>query len=437
MSECKNCGVQEQTVHDISLFLTEDCNLACDYCFVNKEPQHIDLQTAKNAIIFLLEHSGNAKEVSCWFFGGEPLVKFDIIKELVPWGIQEALKYGKRIRFGATTNGTLLTDEVLLFWKQYNLGLLLSVDGDEETQDRHRKTKVGTGSFALLKDKLPKIISLFPGVTARMTFDTETVQNLHHNFKWAVEQGFTTIAQLHVIEDDWQEEHLEIMKNELYKIADDYINLYRQGRPIDYKIFDDYIPIHANPSKERPISGCGRANGSIGVSVQGKLFPCHRFVTIKNEDIDKFIIGDIYKGIDYEKLEYVKTFSTQVITPNKKMPYKDCFDCPGVQICIGGCIAANYQHMGKPNEPPFGQCAVVPIWYEVAGYVYKTLLFEKNRIFYQKFKLTPQHYEKALLQNDISFLTNLQRTIADGNTDLCNLLLEFLIKQKQILLSRF
>lgn len=174
------------------LVVTHECNLRCRYCFVQKEPERMTLETAKGAARFLMENAGaaNAGAPEMNFFGGEPMLEFDaVIKPLVEW-VHDELK--APFRFSITTNGTLLTDERIRFMKRHGFGLLLSMDGNQPVQDYNRPCADGRGSFDLLKPIVPKVLAAWPGVTFRMTAVPETCSHLFESIMWLRPRGSQT-----------------------------------------------------------------------------------------------------------------------------------------------------------------------------------------------------------------------------------------------------
>ncbi len=173
-------------VSGLDLDLTVECNLRCVYCFKEKWNEHMEDQVAFDAILWLLYASGPKKDVHVNFMGGEPLLRFRLIQRIVPFGKRRAWQMGKSIHFGMTTNGTLVTDEVIGFWNKWGMGFHTSIDGTPEIQDRNRQTTGGRGSSRLVEKSVPKILSVRPNTTARSTVVPDSAGSLvksYHYFR--------------------------------------------------------------------------------------------------------------------------------------------------------------------------------------------------------------------------------------------------------------
>lgn len=184
----------------ICLNVTDSCNLACKYCFVQQKPHFITLDLAKQVVDWLVNnlHIKNNMEgikdieyTTLNFFGGEPMLLYDDI--IVPLVLYAEEKYPNLVHFGITTNGTLLNDERIDFFKQHNFNLLLSIDGGKITQDFNRPQRNGEGSFDLVVKNIPYLLKNFPFLTFRSTIYQPTVKYLYENYKYAEEQGFRNI----------------------------------------------------------------------------------------------------------------------------------------------------------------------------------------------------------------------------------------------------
>lgn len=332
-----------------TLDVTEDCNLRCSYCFTgDKQRRKLKLQTGKDAIDFLLRSDVSGKEpVDITFFGGEPLMEFETIKALVLYGEEQASAMGKKISFGATTNGCLLSEDIVTFWKAHNMGFLLSIDGDKESQDMYRKKADGSSSFDQLVTKIPIILKGYPNVTARITLSPETAKNLSHDILWLYSQGFNSVAVTPVQECEWSTENLELVRSEYHKVVPAFIKLWKQGRKLYLKAFDDVWKELANPPGDS--HSCGAGRGYVGINVEGYLYPCHRFHDFSDNRPEKdqeWCLGSIYDGIWNEEcrnkfLDFPK---------NRKAENPQCYEC-GLfgGRCNGGCYAVAWATSEKKS----------------------------------------------------------------------------------------
>lgn len=174
----------------LELFLTEDCNLRCDYCFLKgKRPQYMSWDIAKRSVEFLFAESRDARDLTIIFFGGEPLLLWDVIKKVVLYAERLARKYGKTIHYSLTTNGILLSKNILRFSRTHGIMHLLSIDGDRETHDRHRHFPDGSGTFDVVASKIPLLKKYQGWLGARMTVTPETVNSLASNVRFLFSFG--------------------------------------------------------------------------------------------------------------------------------------------------------------------------------------------------------------------------------------------------------
>ena len=192
----------------IDIDLTVDCNMRCVYCFKEKRQETMPKRVAFDAIVWLLYASGTARELFVNFMGGEPMLQFDLIKELVPFGKRRASQHGKSVQFGMTTNCTLVTDEVVAFWKKWGMGFHTSVDGIPEIQNCNRPLASGEPSSPLVEQAVPKILAYWNNATARCTITPESVRHILDNYKYFRSLGYTEIAMVPSDGKDWNEQSI-------------------------------------------------------------------------------------------------------------------------------------------------------------------------------------------------------------------------------------
>jgi uncharacterized protein len=376
------CKVDEfPKITSAFFILTNQCNLRCQYCFVNQNIEKMSYQTALNATNFLIE---NSKETgytpNITFFGGEPLLEWDSV--IVPITKYIRNEYKQQFNLSITSNCILMTEDKLRFMKENNIGLLFSIDGDKETQDFNRPFHNGKGSFDVLKDKIPMILKYFPNMTFRATIHRPTAKNTFHNMKFAVEQGYNNMFFIPNVFDEWTEEDKNILKNQLSLFGDYFIENARQGKIIHLnnldKIFPKILEINNAFKKNlnRPLLNhkCGLGTGSgASIAPNGKIFACQEMVT--NDDV--FLIGDIYKGEDIEKRKKLASmFNSQ-----KVYGLNDCKDCKLDKICDGGCVANNYLWSKDLNRLPDMYCYWQQILLDEAIRICNVLGNEKNELF--------------------------------------------------------
>lgn len=335
------------------LNLTQKCNLKCKYCFVVQRPLEMDYKTAKDAVDFYAKNSLDNLDVpDVTFFGGEPMLKYDeIIKPLVEYMRSTYGDYGINL----TTNGTLLNEERLKFLSENKINLLLSIDGDKETQDFNRPLHNDKGSFDLIDVEL--ILKYFPNTTMRATLDTDTVDKLYENYLWAESKGFKSESLIINPFAEWSEEQYEILDAELDKV----VNHIKEARKNKVR-FMDFNEIHKMKNEYdllNKIDGlyfrdagqdklaCGRCGlgatryGSIGST--GNIYSCQEMT--ENKECDDFIIGSIYEDFDDTKrYELASKFNTKNVVSEKK---GRCDNCMLNKVCDGGCSINNYFKNGN------------------------------------------------------------------------------------------
>ena len=334
------------------LNVTQKCNLACKYCFVCQQPKEIDYKTAQDAAKFLARNaleSGTTPSIN--FFGGEPMLRYhDIIKPLTEW-IRDV--YGDKFELSLTTNGTLLTEEIMEFFDENNIGMLFSIDGDKKTQDENRPYHNGKGSFESLEPVIDLVLKYHPNMTFRATVDPPTHKELFNNYMFAVRKGYTNSFFIPNSFSEWSDKELEELDIELDKICDYYIEELKAGRkPMSFKYFDEaraaiirIARLKDNDYREsgKGLPACGRcglgASRFASIGVTGNIYTCQEMA--ENLEVGgHFLIGNIYDGIDENKrLEIVNSFNSQNVICSRK---EYCETCIKRRICDGGCSINNY-----------------------------------------------------------------------------------------------
>lgn len=334
------------------LNVTQKCNLKCKYCFVCQQPKEITYEVAQDAAKFLARNaleSGTRPSIN--FFGGEPMLRYrDIIKPLTEW-IRDV--YGDSFDLSLTTNGTLLTEEIMEFFDKNNIGMLFSIDGDKKTQDENRPYHSGKGSFESLEPVIDLVLKYHPNMTFRATIDPPTHKELFNNYMFAVRKGYTNSFFIPNSFSDWSDEELEELDIELDKICDYYIEELKAGRkPMNFSHFDRaradikrIAKLKDDDYREdgKGLPACGRcglgASRFAAIGITGNIYSCQEMV--ENPEVgDKFKIGSIYSGIDDEKrLELANSFDTQNAICSKK---EYCETCIKRRICDGGCSINNF-----------------------------------------------------------------------------------------------
>ena len=330
----------------ICLHVAHDCNLACKYCFAGKGEYDgpkglMNFETGKRALDFLVEKSGTRKNLEVDFFGGEPLLNWEVCKKLVEYGRSIEKEHGKNFRFTLTTNGVLVNDEVIDFCNREMGNVVLSLDARKETHDRLRTTCNGKGSYDLIVDKFKKFANARNQADYYMRgtythYNTDFSKDIIH----MADLGFKELSIEPVVSDPTEpyalkENDLPILKEQYEILADEMLRRYRNGN--GFTFYHYMIDLNSGPCIVKRISGCGVGTEYMAVTPSGELYPCHQFV-----GDEKFLLGDIWKGVT----------NTAILDEFKGCnvySHPECKDCFAKLYCSGGCAANAYHTTGSVN----------------------------------------------------------------------------------------
>ena len=335
------------SVKAICLNVAHTCNLSCEYCFAKGGKYHgpdaiMDIETAKKAIDFLIANSGNHYNLDVDFFGGEPLMNWDVVKETVSYARSLEEKYNKHFNFTLTTNGMLLDDEKNEYLNNNMKNVVLSLDGRKEVHDEFRKTIGGKGSFDTVVPKFQEFVKS-RGDKEYYMRGTFTANNLDftEDIKTYLDLGFKRTSLEPVVGNTdspyaLKEEDLPLLFDQYEKLADMMIEAIDNN---DEFIFYHYmIDLENGPCAHKRLSGCGSGTEYMAVTPTGELYPCHQFVG--NED---FILGNLDQGI--KRNDLVNEFKTCNCYSKE-----ECKTCWANMYCSGGCAANNYNANGDINK---------------------------------------------------------------------------------------
>ena len=328
----------------LCLHVAHTCNLNCAYCFAsqgkyNGERAVMSFEVGKQALDFLVKHSGRRHNLEVDFFGGEPLMNFQVVKDLVAYARSIEKEAGKNFRFTLTTNGMLIDDEVIDFANREMSNVVLSLDGRKEVHDRYRVDYAGNGSWERIVPKFQKLVRERGGKNYYMrgTFT-------HHNpdflqdIRQMLDLGFTELSMEPVVcaPDDptaLTEEDRRIVLDQYEKLAELMLEREREGRPFTF--YHYMIDLSGGPCIYKRISGCGSGTEYMAVTPWGDLYPCHQFVGDEH-----FRLGDIWHGLDNP--EGQKEFASCNVYAKP-----ECRDCWAKLYCSGGCAANAFHATGS------------------------------------------------------------------------------------------
>lgn len=331
----------------LCLHVAHDCNMRCKYCFADKgaffgQTSLMSYETGKLAIDFLIKNSGDRHNLEVDFFGGEPLMNYNVVKQLVDYGKSEETKYNKNIRFTITTNGLLLDEEKVDYFNQVMDNVILSIDGRPSINDNMRKTVNGSGTYNLIKNKYLNFINKREGsYYIRGTFTKDNL-DFASDVEHLINEGFDNISIEPVVLQESQDialknKDLDTILLEYDKLADLYLESINNGKPFDFFHFN--IDLDQGPCIIKRVSGCGAGTEYIAISPEGEIFPCHQFVGKK-----EYSLGNLYKEKFVNHL-YDEFNSAHIL--NKPT----CLDCWAKFYCSGGCHANALNFNGDIKKP--------------------------------------------------------------------------------------
>ncbi|MDP4145564.1 MAG: thioether cross-link-forming SCIFF peptide maturase [Bacillota bacterium] len=333
----------------LCLNIVHDCNLRCQYCFADEGEykgcrKSMSIEVGKKAIDFVIKHSGPRKNIEIDLFGGEPLMVFNNIKEIVEYAKEQEKIYNKNIRFTMTTNATLLNDEIMDYLDKNMGNIVLSIDGRKEVNDKVRVRVDGSGSYDKILPNIKKMVERRDKTKqyyARGTFtrnNTDFFEDIMH----LANEGFDEISVEPVVLPD--DHPLSIRKEDLPKIFVQYDKLYkemlrRHKEGNEFKFYHFNINLQGGPCVYKRISGCGAGHEYVAITPDGEVYPCHQFVG--NES---FKMGDIFQDVLDDGI--ANKFKEAHIYNKPK-----CSGCWARFYCSGGCQANNYNFNGDVHIP--------------------------------------------------------------------------------------
>ena len=344
---------RKKVVKALCLHVSHDCNLKCKYCFASQgdfggEKEMMSFEVGKKAIDYLISNSGNRRNLEIDFFGGEPLMNFDVVKQLVAYGRKVEKENNKNIRFTITTNGILLDDDKIDYINEHMHNVVLSLDGRKEVNDNMRPTVNDRGSYDVIMPKFKKLVekrSKDKYYYIRGTFTRDNLDFSQDVLHFA-DEGFKLTSVEPVVGDEsnpyaLREEDMEVVFAEYEKLAKQYAKRKIDGD--DFTFFHFVIDLNQGPCVIKRITGCGAGNEYLAVTPNGDIYPCHQFVG--NEDFKLANIMDEEVVLPQE----ISNMFRDAHVYSKE----DCKTCWNKFYCSGGCHAnaINFNNdIRKPYE---------------------------------------------------------------------------------------
>lgn len=333
-------------VKALCLHIAHTCNLNCSYCFASQGKYHgeralMSFDVGKRALDFLVENSGTRRNLEVDFFGGEPLMNFDVVKQLVQYARSIEKEKGKNFRFTLTTNGVLVDDDVIDFANREMSNVVLSLDGRKEVHDRYRVDYAGNGSWEKIVPKFQKFVEARNGKNYYMrgTF-THANPDFLEDIKTMLDLGFSELSMEPVVAaaDDpaaLTEEDKDIVMKQYEELAKLMVERDKNGKPFTF--YHYMIDLKGGPCIYKRISGCGSGTEYMAVTPWGDLYPCHQFV-----GDERFRLGDIWKGVQNTGVQ--NEFASCNVYARE-----ECRSCWARLYCSGGCAANAYHSTGSVN----------------------------------------------------------------------------------------
>ena len=331
-------------VKALCLHIAHTCNLNCSYCFASQGKYHgeralMSYEVGKRALDFLIENSGTRRNLEVDFFGGEPLMNFDVVKQLVAYARSIEKEKNKNFRFTLTTNGVLVDDDVIEFSNREMSNVVLSLDGRKEVHDRYRVDYAGNGSWEKIVPKFQKFVNARGGKNYYMrgTF-THANPDFLEDIKTMLDLGFSELSMEPVVaaSDDpaaLTEEDKPVVMKQYEDLAKLMLERDKEGKPFTF--YHYMIDLKGGPCIYKRISGCGSGTEYMAVTPWGDLYPCHQFV-----GDEKFKLGDIWSGVNNKKIQ--DEFASCNVYARE-----ECRDCWARLYCSGGCAANAYHATGS------------------------------------------------------------------------------------------
>ncbi len=338
---------RKTVVKALCLHIAHDCNLACKYCFAEEGEYHgrralMSYEVGKKALDFLIANSGNRRNLEVDFFGGEPLMNWNVVKRLVEYGRSQEEAHNKKFRFTLTTNGVLLNDEIMDFCNREMSNVVLSLDGRPEVNDFMRPFRNGKGSYDLIVPKFQKFVEK-RGDKDYYVRGTFTKQNLDFSkdVLHFADLGFEKMSiepVVSLLEEPFAitEEDLPQIMEEYDNLAKEYIRRWKEGR--GFTFFHFMIDLKQGPCVAKRLSGCGSGTEYLAVTPWGDFYPCHQFVGEEG-----FLLGNVDEGITNTAVR--DEFKLCNVYAKDK-----CRDCFARFYCSGGCAANSYKFHGSITD---------------------------------------------------------------------------------------
>ena len=360
--------ISHQVIKAMCLHVAHDCNLRCQYCFADTGEFHmasrcmLSLETGKKAIDFLIAHSGNRRNLEVDFFGGEPLMNPNVLKQVVAYGRSREKETGKIFKFTTTTNGLALTSDMMDFLNKEMDNVVISIDGRPEVHDRMRPTINGKGSYDLIMNRTKEFVKRRGDdrYYLRGTF-TKYNMDFGKDVLHLVNEGFTQLSIEPVVTQSTRpyallDSDITAVEDEYERLGKVYVDMRKNGKWFNF--FHFTVDLTGGPCLKKRLTGCGAGGEYIAVTPEGDIYPCHQFVGREGMRMGSVLDGTLDKSI---AAGFIK---------NHVLNKEKCSECWARFYCSGGCAANAHAFNGDISKPHDMECRLEKKRLECALAVY-------------------------------------------------------------------
>jgi uncharacterized protein len=358
------------------IHLTHDCNLRCPYCFTGQKwNKEMDADTGRKTAEFAIDHAAtHGGRAVLSFFGGEPMLCWGTIKDIVLHAEQVAARRGVTVLFRMNTNGTLITDEHLAFFEAHDLIFVLSVDGNRAMHDSERLTTGGKGSFAQLEPRFAKFLEHNPAMMVSVVITPKNVVHAADGLAYLLDAGFRYLIIKPDVTQAWTRDDVAELDRQYARVGEDYLARARRGDDVYVNLFDDKWLAHTRGAEAMGIR-CDVGTSQISVAPSGNIYPCVRWVKEEHDLVPR--LGHVATGFDPVALARIQAESHAPKTPCNTCSYND-------GRCANECACEHYSATGRIDTPAPALCEHERVIVPIADRIGNQLWREKNVVFLRK-----------------------------------------------------
>lgn len=369
-----------------TLCITQECNLSCTYCYIGKKHASMSPDTACAVVDFMFEGASGDEIIDIGFFGGEPLLRFGLIKSITSMIKSHRLYDPDRLFLSVITNGTVFSDEIAEYLTAQGIEIGISCDGPPSVQDRFRRFPDGSASSAVVEETIKQVVGTFPGVLVNAVYTPATLACLPETVEYLVSLG---LKRIHLNADysaAWTKEHIDVLRDAYAAVAQRYSDYYRMGKPVYIDIIDNKITVMLRGGYQ-PAERCSMGKGEFAFAPSGNIYPCERLVGA--DDSSVHCIGNVADGVDPGRMACRVNVDSDVNA--------ECTECGIRDYCRNWCGCSNYFSSGYYNRVGPFLCAAEQAAVKVAFGVFEELEKELGGVFVEH--LSGRPYANAVVRN--------------------------------------